>query len=59
MIYVEDLIITGSDTKQINNFKCETKNKMKDFGPISYYLHLSISQSVNEAIVTLNQSYYL
>lgn len=39
LIYVDDLIITGSDVKQINDFKSEMKRhfKMKDFGPISYY----------------------
>lgn len=61
LIYVDDLVITGSDDKQIDDFKCEMKNtfKMKDCGPISYYLGLSICQDLNEGIVTLDQGNYL
>lgn len=61
LIYVDDLIITGSGTKQIEDFKCEMKRnfKIKDFGPISFYLDISVSQNVNEGILTLDQSNYL
>ena len=60
-IYVDDLIITGSNVREVNDFKSEMKRnfKMKDFGPISYYLGISISQNVNKGIITLDQSTYL
>lgn len=61
LIYVDDTFITGSDPKQVDDFKCEMKRnfKMKDLGPISYYLGISITQNVSEGVITLDQSGYL
>lgn len=61
LIYVDDLIITGSNVKEIDNLKVEMmKNfKMKDLGLISYYLGISVNQNLLENTVTLSQSNYL
>lgn len=61
LIFVDDLVLTGSDSKQIDDLKSEmNKNfKMKDLGPVSYYLGISISQNTSEGILTLDQSNYL
>lgn len=47
-LYVDDLLITGSDIDALSKFKVETKAKfdMTDLGPISYFVGLQITQLV-------------
>jgi hypothetical protein len=57
-VYVDDLIITGGDTEEINMFKKEMTRLflMSDLGPLSFYLGIEVKQS-SEGI-SLNQSAY-
>jgi hypothetical protein len=47
VIYVDDLILTGSDPKLINNVKSSLKNKfdMTDLGYLHYFVGLQVLQS--------------
>ncbi|XP_062186663.1 uncharacterized mitochondrial protein AtMg00810-like [Phragmites australis] len=57
-VYVDDLIITGSDTERISEFKQEMCSifKMSDLGLLSFYLGIEVRQEANE--ITLCQSNY-
>jgi hypothetical protein len=57
-VYVDDLIITGGDTGEINRFKKEMTRLflMSDLGPLSFYLGIEVKQSSEE--ISLNQSAY-
>lgn len=46
-VYVDDLIITGSATREIQRFKdqMKTKFKMSDLGLLSHYLGIEVQQS--------------
>ncbi|CAO2146167.1 unnamed protein product [Urochloa humidicola] len=57
-VYVDDLIITGGETKEIDNFKKEMTRLflMSDLGPLSFYLGIEVKQSSSG--ITLNQSAY-
>ena len=45
-VYVDDLIITGDNTTEIENFKNQMKNmfSMSDLGLLSYYLGIEVKQ---------------
>jgi hypothetical protein len=57
-VYVDDLIISGPDVKDINVFKNEMKEKfsMSDLGLLSYYLGIEVKQDARG--ITLCQSSY-
>ncbi|KAD6453893.1 hypothetical protein E3N88_08599 [Mikania micrantha] len=57
-IYVDDLIVTGSCEKDINEFKKKMKDvfEMSDLGKLSYYLGLEVTQT--EGGITLKQGRY-
>ena len=56
VIYVDDLILTGSDPNHINHVKYSLKNKfeMTDLGHLHYFLGLQVLQSKEG--ITLSQS---
>jgi hypothetical protein len=58
VLYVDDLILTGSDSKLLNHVKTSLKNKfeMTDLGFLHYFLGLQVLQT-NEGIF-LSQSKY-
>ena len=45
-VYVDDLIITGAQAEDIDDFKRETtaRFKMSDLGALSYYLGIEVRQ---------------
>ena len=45
-VYVDDLILTGADSKELTQFEEEMKNtfKMSDLGLLSYYLGIEVQQ---------------
>ena len=57
-MYVDDLIISGACTEDINGFKREmaTRFRMSDLGALSYYLDIEVRQGKEE--LTLGQSAY-
>jgi hypothetical protein len=57
-VYVDDLIITGTDEGAINSFKTEMKDQfqMSDLGLLSYYLRIEVKQGVDG--ISLCQSAY-
>ena len=61
LIFVDDLIITGSNHVQVEVFKklLSEKFKMKDLGNISYYLGITVTQDLEKGILTLCQENYL
>ncbi len=44
-IYVDDLLILGTEKKEINNIKEALKAKfhMSDLGPVSFYLGIAVT----------------
>jgi hypothetical protein len=57
-IYVDDLIVTGSNPREIERFKAEMKAKFKmsDLGLLSFYLGIEVKQEKDK--ITLSQSAY-
>lgn len=57
-VYVDDLIVTGADEREIQLFKVEMKNtfKMSDLGYLSYYLGIEVKQQAGK--ITLSQAAY-
>ncbi|XP_018511330.2 uncharacterized mitochondrial protein AtMg00810-like [Brassica rapa] len=57
-VYVDDLLITGSKTEMIDEFKSNMSNKfeMSDLGLLTYYLGIEVVQS-NEGIFIKQASY--
>ena len=47
IIYVDDMIITGDDTEEINNLKINLFKEfdMKDLGPLKYFLGIEVLRS--------------
>lgn len=47
MVYVDDLLVTGTSVHSINRFKKEmgTKFEMSDLGKLAYYLGIEVCQS--------------
>eukprot|EP00253_Pinus_taeda_P010639 PITA_10639 len=58
VLYVDDLILTGSDPNLINHVKSSLKKKfeMTDLGPLHYFLGLQVLQSKEG--ISLSQSKY-
>ena len=52
-LYVDDLLIIGSNLKQINKFKLEMKKifEMTDLGLMSYFLDIEIKQTQDEVFI--------
>uniref|UniRef100_A0A8R7PM28 Reverse transcriptase Ty1/copia-type domain-containing protein n=1 Tax=Triticum urartu TaxID=4572 RepID=A0A8R7PM28_TRIUA len=52
-VYVDDLVIAGADTREIDNFKTEMKGtfKMSDLGLLSYYLGIEVRQEAGGVII--------
>lgn len=57
-VYVDDLIITGTNTHEIRKFKQEMMSlfRMTDLGLLSYYLSIEVKQTAKG--ISLNQSAY-
>jgi hypothetical protein len=57
-VYVDDIIITGSDCDDIRSFKEEMAAafKMSDLGLLHYYLGIEVKQSVSD--ISLSQGAY-
>jgi hypothetical protein len=57
-VYVDDLVITGSNGNDITQFKAEMKEifRMSDLGLLSYYLGIEVHQDENG--ITLRQATY-
>lgn len=57
-IYVDDLIITGGDSGELQRFKEDMKRKfhMSDLGALSYYLGIQVIQG--PAGITISQEHY-
>ena len=57
-VYVDDLIITGSEQRDIDDFKREMKGRfrMSDLGLLTYYLGIEVEQGRDA--ITLRQSSY-
>jgi hypothetical protein len=58
-VYVDDLIITGSDRDNIRSFKEEmaVTFKMSDLGLLHYYLGIEVKQSASS--ISLSQGAYV
>ncbi|GJT15968.1 ribonuclease H-like domain-containing protein [Tanacetum coccineum] len=58
LVYVEDIVITGSNVNQINDFKKFLKSKfqIKDVGKLEYFLGIEVLE--NEKGVCLTQRKY-
>jgi hypothetical protein len=57
-VYVDDLVITGGNQGDIDNFKQQMKStfKMSDLGLLKYYLGLEVTQST-EGITVCQRAY--
>ncbi|GJX12203.1 ribonuclease H-like domain, reverse transcriptase, RNA-dependent DNA polymerase [Tanacetum coccineum] len=57
-VYVDDLIITGTPKKEIDNFKAQMEEKfeMSDLGLLAYYLGIEVTQSNGD--ISIKQSAY-
>jgi len=57
-VYVDDLVITGSDATEIGNFKLEMQAqfKMSDLGLLSFYLGIEVTQRRDG--ISLSQAAY-
>jgi hypothetical protein len=46
-VYVDDLVITGSDSQAMDEFKRQMRSKfnMTDLGLLSYYLGIEVKQT--------------
>jgi len=57
-VYVDDLVITGSDATEIGNFKLEMQAqfKMSDLGLLSFYLGIEVTQRGDG--ISLSQAAY-
>lgn len=57
-VYVDDLLITGTDMSLIRNFKEQMRNifEMSDMGKLSYYLGIEVKQGAG--FIELKQSGY-
>lgn len=57
-VYIDDLLVTGSSTKEIEQFKLQMNKEfeMSNLGYLSFYLGLEVSQMGH--VITLKQSAY-
>lgn len=61
LVYVDDLLLAGTDHNEVLRVqKClNEKFKMKDLGPISYFLGIHVKQDIQNNTFVLSQSTYL
>lgn len=61
LLYVDDLLILGSDDIEVNKLKSvlSANFKMKDLGLASNYLGINIEQNLKSETISINQSAYL
>lgn len=61
LIYVDDLLIFGSNESEVTNLKTMLNKefKMKDLGQISEFLGIHVKQNLENGITTLSQRNYL
>lgn len=61
LIYVDDIIITGSTDSEVVKLKQAIKRefKIKDLGKLSYYLGMSVVQDIKNSVIYMNQKLYL
>lgn len=61
LIYVDDLLIAGTDTGEVQHIKHTLSNffKMKDLGLIRYFLGMDIIQDTENSQIKINQTNYL
>jgi len=59
-VYVDDLIITGKELKDINNFKESMRKRfqMTDMGETSYFLGVEIERNRREGTLKISQQKY-
>jgi hypothetical protein len=52
-LYVDDLLVTGSNTQQVEEFtqKMMQAFEMTDLGPMIYFLGMEIKQNKNEIFI--------
>ena len=57
-VYVDDLIIAGGDTEDVEKFKAAMKQRldMSDLGLLSFYLSIEVHQDASG--ITLRQAHY-
>jgi hypothetical protein len=60
-LYVDDLVIAGSNAKCINSFKeqLSAEYDMKDLGPISHLLGMEVTQDLSRNTLKLSQETYI
>ena len=60
-IYVDDLLITGSDRELINKAKAALHKRfqMTDMGPLAYYLGMGVQRDRQQRMLYLSQKAYL
>lgn len=60
-IYVDDLLLTGSSTDQINKAKPALTQKfhMRDLGQSTYYLGMTVTRDRQHCFISLSQKAYL
>ena len=58
-VYVDDLLVTGSSTADVKEFKMEmnAKFEMSDLGLLTYYLGIEVNQQNNS--ISLKQEAYV
>ncbi|MFS7913141.1 putative RNA-directed DNA polymerase [Helianthus anomalus] len=61
LLYVDDMLIAGSDMKEISRLKKQMSKEfeMKDLGPAKQILGMSITRSKKDGSVTLSQEKYI
>lgn len=61
IIFVDDILISGSSIKEIENLKLNLNKcfKMKDLGLLSYFLGISVEQDIKNGTIVLSQKQYL
>jgi hypothetical protein len=58
VVYVDDLIIIGSCSKEISSFKAQmqVEFRMSDLGPVSFYLGIEVHQSKGKITLSIRRS---
>lgn len=61
LIYVDDLLLAGSDKNQIKDFKLILQKhfKVKDLGFVRHFLGMLIEQHISEGVIKISQTAYL
>ena len=60
IVYVDDIVITGDDYREINNLKASLAGEfeIKDLGSLKYFLGMEVARS-KKGIVVSQQKYIL